>query len=107
MKNCEIIQFLSNHITEELCSLAFVFGSIARNNPTPSDCDLFIVTPALPGSRLWTELKEMLEKNKSEFKVKFGINLNICVNTLQEYYEGSDFKDRIMKRPRIIIKNGI
>ena len=62
MKNCEIIQFLSNHITEELCSLAFVFGSIARNNPTPSDCDLFIVTPALPGSRLWTELKEMLEK---------------------------------------------
>ncbi len=89
---------------QENCRLCFIFGSIAKGSEKPNDCDLFWLTSSLPETENWNLLQKMISSLKKDFLGKFNLPLNIFIYTLDEYRENSEFKKRIFKRPKIVIK---
>lgn len=105
-KLCDIVEFLSKYANNESCLFSFIFGSVAKGNNHPNDCDLFWTTKAYPETKEWNEMKVHIEEMRNIFFEKFNLKLNVLINTVDEFMEGSEFKSRILNRPRIMIKNG-
>lgn len=100
-----IKDFLVSKISnQENCRLCFIFGSIAKRSENPNDCDLFWLTSSSPETENWNLLQKRVSCLKKEFLEKFNLPLNIFIYTLDEYNENSEFKKRIFKRPKIVIK---
>ncbi len=102
-----IKEFLSNRCIKDYYEMSFIFGSIAKGNKYPNDCDLFWVTNCQPETVPWEKMREYVQLVKSDFYNEFELKLNVTINTLNEFKEGSEFKSRILSRPIIKIKNGI
>ena len=104
MNLSEIVNLISNYSKDESCLLAFIFGSVAKGSSNPKDCDLFWVTIDTPDTNGWKLMKNMISEMKTDFYAKFKIKLNVSISTLDEFHEGSELKQRILERPKIIIK---
>lgn len=102
-----IVRFLSEYTDNKYCLLSFIFGSVAKYEQRPNDCDLFWTTTACPDTEQWNEMKSIIFEMKKNFELEFGLQLNVCINTKDEFFEGSEFKSRILERPKIILKNSI
>jgi hypothetical protein len=82
-------------------SKSFIFGSVASDKPSPSDCDVFIVTNLNPDTKNWKDFMNKLSVLKTEFKTLFNFPLNLTINTQHEFDEGSAFKQRILNKQKI------
>ena len=95
---------ISNIYNQENCRLCFIFGSVAEYSKKPNDCDLFWLTSSSPDTENWHLLQKNVSRLKNDFLKKFNLPLNVFIYTLNEYNEDSEFKKRIFKKPKIIIK---
>ncbi len=98
-----IINFLSSRLLKSFIASAFIFGSLAKGKKNANDCDLFIVTILTPDDTNWNMFINENAKLKTDFLNLFSMKLNFTINTFNEFNEGSEFKQRILNRPIIII----
>lgn len=102
-----IVMFLKTQLETEYVNSAFIFGSIAKGNSIPNDCDLFLITSASTDNIEWKIFINNCNKLKQDFYARFSLKLNTTINTIGEFKEGSDFKNRILNRPTIRIVDGV
>lgn len=102
-----VITFLKKRIVSDCINSAFIFGSVARGVENSNDCDLFIITADKIEKLGWDYFLRYCDQLKVDFYKLFSTELNLTVNTIDEFVEGSEFKKRILKRPLIIIMDGI
>jgi hypothetical protein len=77
---------------------------LAKGKNSPNDCDLFWVTDLTPDTKRWRKFRHEIENHKASFYAQFNLQLNVVINTRDEFIEGSEFKTRIKNRPIIEIK---
>ena len=92
------ISILSPHIV-----YSFVFGSVARYSPAPSDCDIMIVTSLSPHSEEWNSARRIKDSLCRSFDTEFDLPLSAIMLTVDEYIEEIPFLIRILNRPLIDI----
>ena len=95
------ISILSPHVV-----YSFIFGSVAKNSSSPSDCDLMIVTSLSPKNEEWKNIRKKKDLLCKLFINKFSLPLSAMMLTVEEYSEEIPFLKRILKRPRIDIFGG-
>lgn len=95
--------WLSTNLNKENFSLGFIFGSVARNEKEPNDCDLFLVTKHKTNSELWKFMRNQNKTLKEKFYQNFNLELSIQLLTLDEFNEQSKFIKLTMKSPKIVI----
>lgn len=64
-----------------------VFGSVARGEPKPNDCDLLIVPYHDPNHKNWNLLRLFLDQLTIQFKKQFALKLSIQVLNISEWNE--------------------
>jgi predicted nucleotidyltransferase len=70
---------------------AFIFGSVARNESRPADCDLALVVDVAPLSVEWADLKSWVQKTCQRFVATFGVPLSVVILNEAEVSELSAF----------------
>lgn len=103
MNKGDIVEFLALKINKEYILNSFIFGSLAKGLKAPNDCDFFIVTNQTPNGSNWKDFINETESLQEKFELRFGLKLNITINTEKEFDEDTAFKKRILSRPTIKI----
>lgn len=99
----EIATFLDENIPSLHIIQAFIFGSVACEKQLPKDCDIYVVTSAYPNTEGWILLKLSLMELQLKFVEKFGLKLNILLDTLDEFNEDSFLTKSILAKKTITI----
>ena len=63
---------------------AEVFGSASRYSTSPNDCDIYVVSNALPDSIHWHKLRKNVSKAKEDFYCQFKLQLNCPIRLLSK-----------------------
>ncbi len=95
--------WLLQHLPADGLVQAFIFGSVAKGQPNPKDCDLFLVTKHPAGSSDWLHLRCELADLRERFQVAHDLPLSIELLTSAEYLEWLTWQDPIYGSPKLYI----
>jgi predicted nucleotidyltransferase len=93
MKTVDILSWIVDNFSvcrSDILKIA-IFGSLARGECKPHDCDLLIITSARVESYSWEMLKYKIKKTKIDFIDFFKFPLNVILLTENEWQENKNF----------------
>lgn len=80
----------------DLVRYAGIFGSIARGDPHPNDCDFFVMLDDTANTQRRAEMRSALRELHSHFFNVWGLPLHTTVLTVVEADESVDFMREIL-----------
>ena len=83
-----VVNWLRTRISPSLpIEYRAIFGSVARGEATPNDCDVVCVSGAQPDGAEWAILRSEMAELSNSFYEEYGIRLSVVILTKCEWNE--------------------